>query len=177
MKKNIFCLLKLVIIAASVILTRQSLPSYDSVWDAVLSNFPEEPNSPEKLDLFANNLSKQKVSLIYFYTFADKIYSISLKSRLNPHFSYSKRKLFQTMKCGHDASTVDWREGIFYYFKSRSEMNQFINHLTTEFNCLRHCGKSSFIPIRTIAILLILFTILTLALAILSVAQCIYYQW
>eukprot|EP01035_Chromulina_nebulosa_P028281 gene28281-37320_t len=59
MKKSIFCL-QLVIIAASVILTRQSLP-YDSVWDAVLSNFPEELNSPKKLDLFSNNLSKQQI--------------------------------------------------------------------------------------------------------------------
>lgn len=72
MKQNILCL-QLVIIAASVILTRQSLP-YDSVWDAVLSNFPEEPDSPKKLDLFAKNLSKQQVNSIYFYTFTNKLY-------------------------------------------------------------------------------------------------------
>ena len=67
MKKSIFCL-QLVIIAASVILTRQSLP-YDSVWDAVLSNFPEELNSPKKLDLFSNNLSKQQVNSIFLKIF------------------------------------------------------------------------------------------------------------
>ena len=50
------------VIAASMILTRHCLDTYDSLWDIVLSTFPEGHNSsPRKPDLFANTLPNQQV--------------------------------------------------------------------------------------------------------------------
>ena len=110
MKKSFFCL-QLVIIAASVILTRQSLP-YDSVWDVVLSNFPEELNSPKKLDLFSNNLSKQQVNSIYFfYIFTDKLLFISPTSNPDWINISAIRKESCSRRWNVDTMWVLWTEG------------------------------------------------------------------